>query len=544
MTRSIQSLYDYAHRLLDELRVDLLQYGIEIDEKLELRHGSSVWVYYDLTDGHIYFSLPDPDDLIGRFQLALFRPMMACETAEELNEFIGLLLPRLIAHEIGHHLRHRYKKFGDDPWLEEQVANIFASAVTRVTYSPEQRSRLIFMLERALATLKTNVDCPSLATDTYHAPLHALVAGGELSNNTVQTLELMASLFAMSPEQMFVNANRASLDLVDRITYRPEAIQKFNEDYTTEMLRYTYFQLGWSLIDIESTHHHYIGEFAHDYLGISLTSLPKLDDETKPTQSHIVRCYQAYKTLADLSPVASRYFFKRYQSALLKYVTGDEFNVDDEHAFSDQAYRLFEVQDEETDGSLKYAALFAHPGVRWLFPPTIQSKAFGIEAEFLYPIDQRIWRLVSENTTDEGASALLERLTWLEMCPLFRSLPADLLVEIARQLSHVKVSQGTLLIQQGIKNSDLFLLVSGRLGFYTGQPSASRVAVEIVPGEIIGDMAFLSGEARSTDIFAIEASDCLLIRSTLLHRLTFTHPIILMQLARILARRLNLATFG
>ena len=135
-------LFEEARALFQELVTELAAHGIEVGQGLELRRVAAMLSYYNVDDGHIYLGLPDPGQPVGRLMWLMGRSLLYCANDEELTGFLRLLVPRLLAHELGHHLRHRYGLFSTDRWLEEQVANQLATAVMNRRLSHDDRIQI------------------------------------------------------------------------------------------------------------------------------------------------------------------------------------------------------------------------------------------------------------------------------------------------------------------------------------------------------------------------------------------------------------------
>src|SRR5580692_1212448 len=101
-------LFEEARTRFTEIVAELADYGVEVSQTLELRRVAATLSYYDFDDGHIYLGLPNPAQPVGKLLWLMGRTLWACENDGELTRFLRLFVPRLLAHELGHHLRHRY----------------------------------------------------------------------------------------------------------------------------------------------------------------------------------------------------------------------------------------------------------------------------------------------------------------------------------------------------------------------------------------------------------------------------------------------------
>ena len=105
-------------------------------------------------------------------------------------------------------------------------------------------------------------------------------------------------------------------------------------------------------------------------------------------------------------------------------------------------------------------------------------------------------------------------------------------------LRHVRLGAGETVLQQGNTDDDLFLVLSGRLQVRIEFGSGVAANVEEVgPGGVVGEMALLTGNARSATVTALEHADFAQLARADFERLAAKHPKALSEfLQRILPR--------
>lgn len=537
----LTGLFTEAKAHFERFRTDLAGYGLDIGKEVELLDGQGLLCYYDLTDGHVHLSLPDPRDPVGVFQAAMFRSILHCDTEAELAQLVRLLLPTLIAHEMGHLLRHRRGLFGTDLWFEEQVANQFAAAVAHPHLQPEQRATLVHMMRCTLAHLAPKVGSAQIATATYLDPLQALGASGILGPTTVRSLELMDRLLTLSPERVLREMPQPSKEVLANFDQRKGTIDGFNEDYSSGLARYVYFQFGWLLIHLESRERHYVDEVARKHLGQDSAILPRVSRTDEPQIAHILSCYQAYDALSQPHPVAARYFFKRYRSLLLDKVAAEQAKQPQQANAMDMAARRFlESQDEEDRTTLDFLAVTVPQELRAYFPTPLSGGSPRTQTlNFPCETDTRLWQSISGATADAAAAATIARLEQLDASEIYRPLPAELLVELTHAMCTVHVPAGGAIIHQGSTNDDVFIIVSGEFEVVLMAKDREQRISTLRKGDVAGDMAFLTGEPRMATIRATQPSECLVLGAAALKLLAFENPAVLMRMARVLIRRLG-----
>ena len=94
---------------------------------------------------------------------------------------------------------------------------------------------------------------------------------------------------------------------------------------------------------------------------------------------------------------------------------------------------------------------------------------------------------------------------------------------------------GTPLKRDGANDSALFLVVTGGLGVFI----AGRLVSQIPPGETIGEMSLLSGDAHSAQLVALRDSELLRISPEGFESLAARHPRVMLNIMRVLVRRLH-----
>ncbi|MEX1021331.1 MAG: hypothetical protein WDZ49_16845 [Litorilinea sp.] len=151
-------LFELGRHTLHTLRDELAHHQIPVAPDLEVRRGTNALSYYNMQDGQIYLSTPNPQAARGKFELLLYRSVTRLESNTQVYRLLELLIPWLIAHEIGHHLRHRAGRLGADIWHEEYIANLVAGALIKPRLSAAQKSELVALLSQALGNLDTGLN--------------------------------------------------------------------------------------------------------------------------------------------------------------------------------------------------------------------------------------------------------------------------------------------------------------------------------------------------------------------------------------------------
>ena len=105
-------------------------------------------------------------------------------------------------------------------------------------------------------------------------------------------------------------------------------------------------------------------------------------------------------------------------------------------------------------------------------------------------------------------------------------------------LDSVLLKKGAILIKEGDIGDGFFLLRSGRLGVSRRKPDGNEQVIgEIGPHSIVGELAMLSGQRRSTSIFALEDSELLSVEQQDFEKLVVESDSILEEISNIASIR-------
>jgi NTE family protein len=137
---------------------------------------------------------------------------------------------------------------------------------------------------------------------------------------------------------------------------------------------------------------------------------------------------------------------------------------------------------------------------------------------------------------DDSQQRLLDTLlptVFGDLDPAARALLRD-------QLRFVAVAGGQTLIAQDEPGDSMYLLVSGRLRAYLRQDDgSSRMVREMARGQVIGEMALITGEPRSATVVAIRDSVLARLEKPAFDALVASSPSMAMALTRQIVQRLK-----
>src|SRR5262245_47418855 len=134
------------------------------------------------------------------------------------------------------------------------------------------------------------------------------------------------------------------------------------------------------------------------------------------------------------------------------------------------------------------------------------------------------------DTPADTNDILAERMTSL-LKSVFRTFAPQELRLIATACSWFSVPGGSCLFSQGEESGSIYILTSGLTGAYRIDPAGGeKLLGRIGPGEIVGEMGFITGEQRAATIRALRNCELLRVSRDELHKLSLRHPAVLREL--------------
>lgn len=542
--KAFEQVFETAQGYFQEFIYILRAHGITPDPNMKLHRSRGLNSYYYLTDGQIYLALPGLKGGSAKFYLLFMKSMLGIESNSEFLEILHILLPRLVAHEIGHSLRHRYNQFQrDNMWLEEQAANQLAMALIKRRMPPEQKRKMRSVLSAAIARMGAKMESKDVAIDSYRNVIHALNVSQQIGDSTLDNIELLRSVFSVDTEELLRASGQLPEQVVDRLEKREAVIDDMNEQYTKDSARYLYYHLGWMYFDLLSRQSDYVDEFAVTQLGLTYKLLPEIEAAKVWDRIEIQALYRAYESVKDRSDLGRRFFYKRFRTALLNRLEATKLNVPGGQIKNDLS-ELMEIWSEDQADPLELLELICPPDIQKLFPKHLSRDAETITllpAKFLpTETDKRLWRYFTTGESDEEVATTVERLEILERVPMLRPLSAELQLSLVHRMYVLRLDSNEPVLWRGERNSDIFILVDGLLETQMEVEGSKAQHLSLIkPGSLFGEFSFITNEAASATVRAVRPSKCYVFKGDDLKPLTFRHPAVLIQMARSLAEKLG-----
>ncbi len=123
---------------------------------------------------------------------------------------------------------------------------------------------------------------------------------------------------------------------------------------------------------------------------------------------------------------------------------------------------------------------------------------------------------------------------------LLRSIHPQALEMLAQQARQVEFEAGEFIIQKGTLGDSMYLLLTGNAHVRASdQGSQQRMVLELTPGKVFGEMALLTGDARTADVVAATTCFCVEFPKHIVLELIQHYPEMARILFEILSRRLK-----
>jgi NTE family protein/lysophospholipid hydrolase len=114
------------------------------------------------------------------------------------------------------------------------------------------------------------------------------------------------------------------------------------------------------------------------------------------------------------------------------------------------------------------------------------------------------------------------------------------LADIEAGLEWAYLPRGEFLFRQGDEGDSLYVVINGRLRVVSRDAAGrDNILDELTRGDIVGEMAVLTGERRSATVYAIRDTELIRLQRAEFNRLVEAHPQAMMRITQILVQRLR-----
>ncbi len=121
---------------------------------------------------------------------------------------------------------------------------------------------------------------------------------------------------------------------------------------------------------------------------------------------------------------------------------------------------------------------------------------------------------------------------------LLAGLSVDQLEDVSQRLKPVRFRQGETIIREGAQGDEVYFIESGRVQVVRGEGPGALLLAELGAGDVVGEMALLTGRPRSATVSAISDIDLWAMSQTDFDELLSAYPNLALALSRLLSERL------
>jgi NTE family protein len=147
---------------------------------------------------------------------------------------------------------------------------------------------------------------------------------------------------------------------------------------------------------------------------------------------------------------------------------------------------------------------------------------------------------IEDDTITETAIEVRSALALVASLPLFRDLEPELLAEIASEIEWFSLPGGTTLFDVHEPADAVYFVITGSLGAYSLDAAGNKQFLgRISAGESVGEMALISGKARSATVIALRDSEIGRWSKHAFEHLMLSHPQGLLRIAQLTVQRLE-----
>ncbi|MCI0397956.1 MAG: patatin-like phospholipase domain-containing protein [Chloroflexi bacterium] len=123
---------------------------------------------------------------------------------------------------------------------------------------------------------------------------------------------------------------------------------------------------------------------------------------------------------------------------------------------------------------------------------------------------------------------------------LFGPLALEELADLEAKLEWVHLSGGETLLERGVPGDGVYVVISGRLQAAVAGPDGhEQVVGEVVAGESVGEMAFLTGTPTGAHVYAVRDTTLVKFSTANFRQLLEQHPQLMRYLAQLVIKRLQ-----
>src|ERR1700687_4247396 len=133
-----------------------------------------------------------------------------------------------------------------------------------------------------------------------------------------------------------------------------------------------------------------------------------------------------------------------------------------------------------------------------------------------------------------------DKLAMLRKHPIFCDLESEAFDQLCRYAKHTTLKRGATLFSKGDPGNSLFAVISGTVKISVSSPDGRSAIFNLIgPGEIIGEIAVLDGQARTADATANTNCEIFVIDRREFLPFVRSHPALAMKFIELLCAKLR-----
>lgn len=124
---------------------------------------------------------------------------------------------------------------------------------------------------------------------------------------------------------------------------------------------------------------------------------------------------------------------------------------------------------------------------------------------------------------------------------LLKALKPELLKELEPKMQWLFLPGGETLMTQGEAGDSMYIVVNGRFRYFVRDESSEIIAEgEFSKGDVIGEMALLTGENRSATVYSVRGSELLCLPLSVFEQFITKNPEAMLNITKTIAKRLRM----
>lgn len=133
-----------------------------------------------------------------------------------------------------------------------------------------------------------------------------------------------------------------------------------------------------------------------------------------------------------------------------------------------------------------------------------------------------------------------EKIAALKKTEIFRDLSDHELEELSAHMTSRTYPAGVMILREGARGNAMFIIRSGEVEIKKKKPELGidLTIAKLTAGDIFGEMALLTGAARSATVAAITPAELLVLKKEDFDSLVLEHPHISMLINTMVSQRL------